>query len=522
MLSGLSEQDRRQIKAHGLSEEAVHQQIEAFKRGFPDLKLNRPCTVGDGITVLQETGHDRLIEQHREAELKGRLLKFVPASGAASRMFKSLQAMREKLVAERDGTAPATEPEEKDRQFLAKFITEIEKFAFYDALKAELKRRGHELQNLLQNNDYLPVLESLLAETGLNYAALPKGLIPFHRYDDTSRTAFEEQVVEGVAYAMDTSRTAALHFTIAPEHKPRIYDHFDEIKTRYENDEIRLQIEDSIQDPATDTIAVDMGNEPFRNPDGSLLFRPGGHGALLKNLDESGGDILIIKNIDNVVPDHLKTETVRDKKLLVGYLVELQKQLFSYLETLETQDANASLIAEMTEFARSKLAIDIPNDFPQWAISKQHDFLRQKLNRPLRVCGMVKNEGEPGGGPFWVEHTDGSISLQIVEKSQIDLTSEEQRQILAASTHFNPVDLVCAIRDFRDQPFDLHHFVDPETGFISTKYKDGKPLKALELPGLWNGSMADWNTVFVEVPLSTFSPVKTVNDLLRDEHQPAS
>lgn len=522
MRSGLIEQDRRQIKTHGLSEAAVEQQIEMFKRGFPDLKLNRPCTVGDGITVLQDTWHDRLIEHHREAELNGRLLKFVPASGAASRMFKSLQAMREKLVAERDGTTPATEPEEKDRQFLAKFVTEIERFAFYDALKAELKTRGHELEYLLQNNDYLPVLEALLAKTGLNYAALPKGLIPFHHYDDANRTAFEEQVVEGVAYAMDKSRAAALHFTISPEHKPRIYDHFDEIKRRYESDDIRLQIGDSIQDPATDTIAVDMENKPFRNPDGSLLFRPGGHGALLKNLDESGGDILIIKNIDNVVPDHLKTETIRYKKLLVGYLVELQKQLFSYLEALETQEANSSQIAEMTEFAHSKLAIDIPADFSQRTISEQRDFLYQNLNRPVRVCGMVKNEGEPGGGPFWVEHNDGSTSLQIVEKSQIDLKSEEQRQILAASTHFNPVDLVCAIRDFRGQPFDLHRFVDAKTGFISTKYKDGKPLKALELPGLWNGSMADWNTVFVEVPLSTFSPVKTVNDLLRNEHQPAS
>ena len=364
------------------------------------------------------------------------------------------------------------------------------------------------------------LLAYLLTPRGLNYANLPKALLQFHRYAGHCRTPLEEHLVEAAAYAQDSQQVARLHVTVAPEHTEAVQAHIEAIRSRYERAGVRYDMSLSTQSPATDTIAVDLENTPFRDEHGQLLFRPGGHGALLANLEALAADIVFIKNIDNVLPDHLKETTYGYKRALGGHLVALQQQIFLYLKKLASGAVDAALLHEIWAFAQQQLSMTMPQGGLHTPQHEQIRLLFDRLNRPLRVCGMVRNAGEPGGGPFWVEHTDGSMSLQIVEASQVDTASPEQRAIFAASTHFNPVDIVCGVRDYRGQPFHLTQFVDPDTGFISRKTYAGRTLKALELPGLWNGAMAHWNTVFVEVPLSTFSPVKTVLDLLRPEHQP--
>ena len=360
----------------------------------------------------------------------------------------------------------------------------------------------------------------------MNYANLPKGLVPFHAYGDHSRTAFEEHLVEALEYVRDASSVARLHFTVPAPYRQVIQTYLDRVRHRYAQQGAQLDISYSIQKPATDTIAVDSDNIPVRDNNGALVFRPGGHGALLENLTDLQGDIVFIKNIDNVLPDRLKPDTCRYKKLLCGYLVHLQQQVFFHIAQLKASDPSESdgarsAIDAARRFAQDQLSLVLPQDFERTALSNQRAFLVAQLDRPLRVCGVVKNTGEPGGGPFWVRQADGTTSLQIVESSQVDMTNAEQRARWQAATHFNPVDLVCGVRDYRGRPFPLARFVDPTTGFISEKSKDGHSLRALELPGLWNGAMAHWNTVFVEVPGSTFHPVKTVMDLLRPEHQPA-
>jgi hypothetical protein len=365
------------------------------------------------------------------------------------------------------------------------------------------------------------VLAYLLPPQGLNYANLPKGLLKFHRYADHCRTAFEEHLVEAAAYTRDANGVARLHCTITPEHYATASAYLEAVKSRYEAAGVRYEISFSTQKMSTDTIAVDLENRPLHDHQGQLVFRPAGHGALLANLADLQGDIICIKNIDNVVPDRLKDVTYTAKRLLGGSLVALQQTIFAYLQQLAGEDVEAQRLGQMFAFARQQLCIVPPADMAQRPPQEQRRFLFTQLHRPLRVCGMVKNAGEPGGGPFWVEQADGSLSLQIVESSQVDMRSAEQRAGFAAATHFNPVDLVCGVRDYRGQPFELPRFVDPTTGFISQKSHAGRDLKALELPGLWNGAMAYWNTVFVEVPSLTFHPVKTVLDLLRQEHQPA-
>jgi hypothetical protein len=342
-------------------------------------------------------------------------------------------------------------------------------------------------------------------------------LIIFHAYPNGDRTAFEEQLVEAIAYTEDSNYESRVHFTVSPEYRDKIKNYVEYIKKKYEN-KVTLFVEYSVQKKSTQTIAYSLEHDLFVTSGGNLVFRPGGHGALIENLDDLNGDIVFIKNIDNVVPDYLKPETYLYKRLLGGYLVQLQDQIFDYLKKLENEIED-SLLEEITNFADEKLHIVMPDSVKAGGTAEKIQFLRSKLNRPIRVCGMVKNQGEPGGGPFWVEDDEANLSLQIVEKAQIDLSDPEQREILEQSTHFNPVDLVCGLRDYTGEPFDLSEFIDEEAGIITEKSLEGKPLKAMELPGLWNGSMAFWNTIFVEVPLITFNPVKTVNDLLRDEHQ---
>lgn len=522
----LTAKDRADLQARGISPETIATYIRQFQQGFPPIQLERPCTLGDGIARIP-TETARLARLHAEAAAAGRLSKFVPASGAASRMFQLPLSFFQQPELLSNSTLDRKAAEgDADCQTFQRFVGQLDRFAFAQDLRTVLHRDGLTLEGLLSQGQYHMLLTSLLTPAGLNYANLPKGLVPFHAYGDHSRTAFEEHLVEALEYVRDASSVARLHFTVPAPHRHAIQTYLDRVRYRYARRGAQLDIAYSIQKPATDTIAVDSDNIPVRDSAGALVFRPGGHGALLENLADLQGDIIFIKNIDNVLPDRLKPDTYQYKKLLCGHLLHLQQQAFSHIARLkallpsESDDARSAVDAART-FAQDQLSLALPQDFERAAMPYQRDFLIAQLDRPLRVCGVVKNTGEPGGGPFWVRQADGTTALQIVESSQVDMTNAEQRACWQASTHFNPVDLVCGVGDSRGRPFPLAQFVDPATGFISEKSKDGRSLRALELPGLWNGAMAHWNTVFVEVPGSTFHPVKTVMDLLRPEHQPA-
>jgi hypothetical protein len=511
--------DLQQLEARGMTVESVLQQIGWFQQGFPFIHLQRSCTMGDGIVAFAPNELDRFVTLHDHAARLGRVMKFVPASGAASRMFQSLLTLANRPEPLTPlSLANAAASGDQDCQQFNQLLTTLPQVAFADDLRRVMARDHLDLDTILSTGQYHELLTYLLTPGGLNYANLPKGLIQFHRYADHTRTPFEEHLVEAAAYTQADTHTARIHFTVPVEHQETIAKYLHKVLPRYERTGCRYYITYSVQKPATDTIAVDHDNKPFRDVNGALVFRPGGHGALLENLNDLKGDIIFIKNIDNVVPDHLKAATYRYKKALGGYLVALQNELFGHLRRLWQDPIDPSALPEAFTFAQEKLFLQPPKDMWQADLSVQRAFLLRKLNRPIRVCGMVRNTGEPGGGPFWVQDQNGSLSLQIIESSQVNMEATEQRAVWRSATHFNPVDLVCGVRDFQGRVFDLHRFTDPSTGFISIKSKDGKELRALELPGLWNGAMAEWNTVFVEVPLSTFNPVKTVYDLLRPEH----
>jgi len=513
--------DLEQISARGMTVEGLLAQLARLEQGFPFLPLQRPCTVHDGIDLIEEADVQTLTAVYTQAAGDGRVMSFVPASGAASRMFKPLLSFLNRYERiDRELVLTTVANDDADGRDLQQFADGINHFAFYRNLGHVLSQHSLDLQVLLKHGQYRIILEHLLTSKGLDYANLPKGALPFHRYIDHQRTPFHEHIVESSLFTRSYKHMTKIHFTVSKQHYNMILDHINTIISSQKQDKSIFDISLSTQNLSSDVIAVDLEDRPFLTNEGSLLFRPGGHGALIENLNSVEGDIIFLKNIDNVVPDHLKGETCRWRIMLGGYLVVLQNQVFDYLRKLSTSEGDARLIGEIFAFARQRLSLMPPAVIKHAALHEQADYLREKLNRPLRVCGMVKNIGEAGGGPFWVEHPDGSQSLQIVETTQVDLTSAAQRAIIASSTHFNPVDLVCGVRDYRGKPFDLHHFVDPETGFITLKSHDGRDLKALEWPGLWNGSMAHWNTIFVEVPRITFNPVKTVLDLLRQEHQP--
>jgi hypothetical protein len=510
----LTKEDLKLIQSKGIDPKAIDIQIDNFKKGFPFIKLVKPATIKDGIRAFGPKDVQRLADYYLSNYKGYEVLKFVPASGAASRMFKNLFEFSTLETEQEQNDALKKDP------FVQSFKNRLSDFAFYNDLLATLDKDGLSLEQLLGKHDYRTIINYLLTETGLNYANLPKGLLSFHRYPDGSRMAIEEHLVEGANYCKDKQGRAAVHFTISPEHADRFIDEINRVKDKYEEFfDVTYEITFSIQKSSTDTIAVDLQNKPFREADGSILFRPAGHGALIENLNDREGEIIFIKNIDNIVPDRLKADTYLYKRILGGCLIEVQEILFEYLEALERGSVDDEDLKSILKFARKELSVEPPIDYNSLPRIEKIDFLFNKLNRPIRVCGMVKNEGEPGGGPFWVENLEGERSLQIVESSQIDLDDPQQKEIFGNSTHFNPVDLVCGVRDFKGHNFDLHEYVDESTGFISIKSKDGRSLKAQELPGLWNGAMADWNTIFVEVPVSTFNPVKTINDLLRNEHQ---
>lgn len=505
----LKPEDLLQLKLKNLTESQIEEQLNCFMKGFPFLKIKSSASVEKGILRLSVNEQNRYIESWDEYLKSGkRITKFVPASGAASRMFKDLYAF---LSASHD--APATDSEKA-------FFDGIRDFAFYDALnQACLAGEGAAIPSLIAAGRYKDVAANLLKPEGLHYGSLPKGLLLFHNYPEGARTAVEEHLVEGAMYAENADHAVAIHFTVSPEHLPLFRKLAEAKKAGYEKRYgVTYDLSFSTQPANTDTIAVDLANAPFRNVKGRLTFRPGGHGALIQNLNQLDSDVVFIKNIDNVVPDGIRDVTVRFKKVLAGVLVTLQERIFGYVRLIESGDYTHDQVEEMIYFLQDALCIKNPE------IKYLEDvelvlYIKRKLMRPLRVCGMVKNAGEPGGGPFLAYNPDQTVSPQILESSQIDMNDPDAKTAFEHGSHFNPVDLVCALKDVNGKKYNLPDYVDRNTGFISEKSKDGRDLKALELPGLWNGSMSDWNTVFVEVPVETFNPVKTVNDLLRPQHQ---
>ena len=500
--------DKELLAQKGISQVQIAEQLACFEKGFPYLKLDAAASLDKGILAPAAQEQQAYLDAWTVyTQSEKTIVKFVPASGAASRMFKN---MFEFLDAAYD------KPETKFEQT---FFDKIEAFAFYDDLNAAcVKATGKDISALIADGKYKEVVSALLGVAGLNYGALPKGLLKFHHYPEGSRTPLEEHLAEGAMYAAGKSGRVNVHFTVSTEHRLLFKTLVDEKVAAFaKHYGVDYNITFSEQKPSTDTIAVDMNNEPFRDG-GKLLFRPGGHGALIENLNDLDADIIFIKNIDNVVPDRLKPDTVLYKKLIAGVLVALQKQAFEYLQLLDTGRYTHEQLMDVLQFIQKKLFCKNP-EVKNLEDAELVIYLRNKLNRPMRVCGMVKNVGEPGGGPFLAYNSDGTISLQILESSQIDMSNAAAKEMFEKGTHFNPVDLVCAVRDYKGHKFDLTKYVDKATGFISQKSKSGKDLKALELPGLWNGAMSDWSTVFVEVSLATFNPVKTVNDLLREQHQ---
>lgn len=509
----LKQKDLKQLNKKGISKEVFLQQINAFDHEFPYIDLVAPVTSDAGIIILNDEQIDYYVKKYDQELEKLSVTKFVPASGAATRMFKNVYEWREKL--ENNIT-----PQElkKENESAKMFFDRIQDFAFWDSLSNVMSLNGHNAQECLEKSDYLPILEFLLDDKGLNYGLLPKGLVEFHNYNGTSRTAFEEHLVEGALYGKDKNGNVNIHFTVSPKHIELFHNLLANVVDYYESlYNVKYNITFSVQDPSTDTIAVNAKNQPLRTDDGELFFRPGGHGALIYNLNTVNKDVIFIKNIDNVVPDKLKDSTVLYKKMLGGVLLELREEVFKLQEIIEKGELNDEIHEKAIDFACKKLNFD-PATF-NVEQSKQKEILSEMLNAPIRVCGMVKNENEPGGGPFWVYDESGKKSLQIIESSQINMDDPKQKKVFNNSTHFNPVDIVCSIKNHKGEKYGLEKYIDPNTGFVNYKSKDGNSIKALELPGLWNGAMTKWITVFVEVPIITFNPVKSVNDLLRDEHQ---
>lgn len=500
-----SKQDIEQYTAKGISQETISYQLEKFNTGFPYSVIDRSASKGDGLLAFSDTAKETLIKGFDQLSKDLSITKFVPASGAATRMFKSLFSALDKLKGLQ--TSEQQEIINGDKEIKA-FFENLERYPFYKNLNLD----GGETPE--------QILRKLLESSGLSYGTLPKGLLKFHSYETGSRTPFEEHLREAAGYCAQGD-VVNMHFTISPEHKQSFTSLQNKIVPKLQEElSVKFQITYTFQKEETDTIAVDHNNQPFRDDEGRLVFRPGGHGALLENLNEISSDIVFISNIDNVAPDSFKESRIENKKYLGAILLTVRKEMSSYLEVLKAnENPGAEFFEELFSWIQDVMFIPVPDVIVQGALSDRRDWAIEILDRPLRVCGMVKNEGEPGGGPFFVKDIQDRVSLQIVEPSQIDTSNPEQMNLLQSSTHFNPVDLVCNIRNHKGEKYNLLDYRDPETGFITEKSMLGKELKAQELPGLWNGSMAYWSTIFVEVPGSTFTPVKTVFDLTRPEHQ---
>ena len=504
----LTAQDREHLATKGISEEKLESQLKMLREGFPFLKLEAAATIGKGIVdVNPEIEKSSIAIWDDFLAGGGKVVKMVPASGAASRMFKDLFSFL---------NGKENHPH---NDFLKNFFDKIENFAFFPDLNAATMRLyGKSVTTLIEEKRFKDIVAALLNEEGLNYGQLPKALLEFHKVLGGSRTALAEHLAEGAQYAAGKRGKVNVHFTVSPEHRKLMEAKIEEIKGSMERRYgVEFDITLSEQKPSTDTVAAMENGEPYREDD-KLFFRPGGHGALIENLNDLDADVVFIKNIDNVVPDDKREVTNRFKKVIGGILVGLKQRADEYCRILAKGTPDEAKLEEIEKFLRNNLNIR-SRKIAEMTPEQKAAFFLEKLNRPMRVCGMVKNEGEPGGGPFIVIEEDGSTSLQILESSQINMKDKKAADMLKESSHFNPVDLVCAIKDFDGKPFNLPDFVDETTGFISSKSRKGVEFKALELPGLWNGAMSRWNTVFVEVPAETFNPVKTVNDLLRGAHQ---
>lgn len=508
----LTEADKKQLEKKGISKDKIIDQIETFKEGIPFVRLESAAVISNGISKFSEDEEEKLVQSFENTKDSISLLKFVPASGAASRMFKAMFNFLDTY----DHKAETLENylgRTKDKA-VKTFMEGMENFAFYDLIRKRIAGKA----TSKDEEKYLFVKEMLLSE-GLNFGFYPKGLLPFHNYGTYNATPFEEHLKEAVAYAQVNNK-ANLHFTISEQHGELFNNEFTTAGQRVSKDtSASFTVNYSYQKPSTDTIAVTLDNKPFRNTDGSLLLRPAGHGSLIENLNEQDADVIFIKNIDNVVVPRFSEEVAKSKKVLAGLLLKLQAKAFEYAEALDANNLSTEQLQKIKLFLEKELNVRFIDKFNSYSIGQQIEILKDKINRPIRICGMVKNEGEPGGGPFWIKDAQGHISLQIIESAQIDMDNPNQVDILKNATHFNPVDLVCGVKNYKGEKYNLLNFVDTKQGFITQKTKEGKDLKALELPGLWNGAMAFWNTIFVEVPLITFNPVKTVNDLLKPAHQ---
>lgn len=510
--------DMKQLRHRRMKQEEVERQVENFKHGFAPVLVEKAATIGDGIHEMTQEEKETHAKYFESRMQDVDMVKFVPASGSATRMFKTLNAFRASYTGSDEDYLNYLQDKEPGTMY--SFFAKLKEYPFYHHLKAALHQDHLDLDKLLWKNRFLEILDYLLTEKGLNYNHTPKALIDFHIYKDHVRKAIEEHLVEAALYCHN-GQQAKLHFTVSEEYLPRVKAFVKEAVKAYKKEYgLTFDVSFSIQKPSTDTVSLTSKGELLRDAEGNIIFRPGGHGALIHNLNDLKEHLIFIKNIDNVTPDRNKADTVLYKKILAGILLEIQQQVFNYMKLLDKpRNLTPALVDEIRTFIHEKLGcIPAPETFPTNA-REQVKYLRNILDRPLRVCGMVRNEGEPGGGPFWVNIPGEGQRLMIVESAQIDLKNREQRKIFESSTHFNPVDIVCSPYNYKGKKYDLSDFIDHTQGFITEKSHEGSTIKVQELPGLWNGAMARWNTLFVEVPLSTFSPVKTVFDLLRFEHR---
>lgn len=512
-----SEKDIEQIHNKGITLDQVNAQINRLKNGMTHSNLLAAAKVGRGIHAYDALESNDLVKFYDSQKEQHNLVKFVPASGAATRMFKFLFQFLNRFSTSKDTIKKYVEKYGDD--LIETFVSNLTDFPFYNQVVSKIQEQFPNYEDFTEEEYYYNFVKTMLDENGLNYSFFPKGLLPFHKYNNEFITAFEEHLFESTLYA-SSKGNANLHFTVSEKHHSYFLKELDNIKPHLEkNTGVNFNVTFSFQKEATETLALTKDDKVFRKDDGSILFRPGGHGALLENLNDLDGDIIFIKNIDNIVERTKNKEDSNYKKLLAGVLLRIQQQVFEYLHQLDNGDIDAADITAMAYFLRKQLSVYIDPDFGSFSFEEKTNYLRNKFNRPIRVCGMVKNEGEPGGGPFWVKDSNGEISLQIVEFAQIDFSQKRQQSIVYKASHFNPTDLVCGVKNYKGEPFNLLNYVDHEAAFITTKTQNGTDIQALELPGLWNGSMAHWNSIFVEVPVKTFNPVKTVNDLLKPAHQ---
>ena len=513
---GFSSTDFVYIQEYGISIKNIQKQLNFFKEGIPKTNLISPATLSNGILKLSERDFQEKANFFDAQKSGLKLSKFVPASGAASRMFKFLMEFINEFDVENESINAYINRKKANK--LSVFIVGLEKFPFFEAVDKQLKAEIPDFNSLDRSFKNYYFIKLLLSTDYFDFANKPKGILPFHKYDTHTTTPVEEHLLECTHYS-SANNSSNLHFTISESHQKHFEKIIDAIKSKIEKkSNVSINVSYSYQNKSTDALAVTMKNKPFRDENRQLVFRPGGHGALIENLNNLDADIVFIKNIDNVIQNNLEKISLY-KKGLAGILLEIQQQVFSYLQALDSATMEPKFMDEIVLFLKDNLNISMTDGFYSACLENKIFELQTVLNRPLRVCGMVKNEGEPGGGPFWVQDNQGGSSLQIVESSQVDLDNDNQKAILNAATHFNPVDLVCGIKNYKKEKLDLTQFVDYNSGFIVEKNVAGKNIKGYELPGLWNGAMANWLTVFVQVPLITFNPVKTVNDLLKPAHQ---